>query len=520
METYFQYLKEMIVSFFRNVGNWFVDRWGTPFRHLADYHREYVDIWQRYGSGGKFGGGGWFFFVLFAILFASLVLGLLYLIVWLIRKYVKFYKKEVDKEKLIQQVSDLNVALYNAQMENRRILGLQVASMGAENPQIPGPEEKNGEEEEPVAGQENLRFPRLSAVDRKYMSLDSRHTTLMKEADEALSLEQVCDRFRNYAASQHKLYYTIDTVRQFFAGMAASKLIILEGISGTGKTSLPYCMGCFLHNPAVICSVQPSFRDKTELIGYYNDFTKKFTETEFLRAVYEAGYRNDPNLIVLDEMNLARVEYYFAEFLSIMEMPHPEEWKIDVISSTAPGDPKNLIDGKLRIGQNLWFIGTANNDDSTFTISDKVYDRAISIFFANKGQPFTAPFTEEMPMTSDYLLGLFKNAMNDFPISSTTLAKWDELDDFVIANFKIAFGNRIQNQMKKFVPAYVACGGSELQGVDFIFASKILKKFEALNLAYLKDELFALDKKLTALFGRSEFKLSKERIQTLIKNNS
>ena len=138
-----------------------------------------------------------------------------------------------------------------------------------------------------------------------------------------------------------------------FAGLAATKMILLQGISGTGKTSLPYALGKFLKNDATISSVQPSWRDRTELFGYFNEFTKKFNETEFLKRIYEASYNDDINIVVLDEMNIARVEYYFAEMLSILEMPDPSEWKIELVTNTWPTDPEHLFDGKLTIPQNV-----------------------------------------------------------------------------------------------------------------------------------------------------------------------
>ena len=103
--------------------------------------------------------------------------------------------------------------------------------------------------------------------------------------------------------------------QHFFQDLHPSKTMILEGISGTGKTSLPYAMGKFFGNDSKIIAVQPSWRDRAEMIGYLNEFTKKFNETEFLEAIYESTYRDDICIIVLDEMNLARVEYYFAELL-------------------------------------------------------------------------------------------------------------------------------------------------------------------------------------------------------------
>lgn len=184
------------------------------------------------------------------------------------------------------------------------------------------------------------------------------------------------------------LYYTPEIVRRFVAGMAASKLLILEGISGTGKTSLPYSFSRYLDNPATIVSVQPSYRDRTEILGYFNEFSKRFNETEFLRALYEANYRPDPSLIVLDEMNLARIEYYFAEMLSVLEMPSKEEWVLDLVPTAWAGDPKKLDEGKIHVSDSTWFVGTANNDDSTFTITDKVYDRAMPIELNERADEF------------------------------------------------------------------------------------------------------------------------------------
>ncbi len=301
--------------------------------------------------------------------------------------------------------------------------------------------------------------------------------------------------------------------------MATSKLIILEGISGTGKTSLPYALGKFFSHDAAICSVQPSWKDRSELLGYYNEFTKKFNETEFLRAVYESTYRKDLDLIVLDEMNLARIEYYFAEFLSMMEMPNVNDWLIELTSNDEPNDPKNIHKGKLLIPQNIEFFGTANNDDSTFTISDKVYDRAISIFFDNKGIPFETEFVDSVQVSYSQLKKLYQDAIFQYPLSEKLLEKFEKLDSFVIKNFKLAFGNRILKQLNTFIPVYVACGGREIDGLDFIFTNKILKKFESLNIAFLKDELKKLNLELDKLFGKNTFPMAHNYINDLLRMN-
>ena len=503
MRPYFEYLAEIIKAFFRDLGEFFRKGIVSPWTDVGNNFTNYHSIFARYSSDFHF--LGWFFFVIFLLFFIALVGALVFGLVVLIRKYVHFYKKEVDKDELRRQVERLNYELYTATQEKDKILNLKTAYMGLK------PADQQAAEQ---LAEINSRFPKLVTVDAAYKDRD---TTIMPK--EELSLEELCNSFRNYAASKLGLYYTIDIVRQVFAGMATSKLIILEGISGTGKTSLAYALGKFFSFDSALIPVQPSWKDRSELLGYYNEFTKKFNESEFLKALYVATYRKDLDIIVLDEMNLARIEYYFAEFLSVMEMREKENWVIDLIPTSEKSDPKNLSEGKLVIPQNVVFFGTANNDDSTFTISDKVYDRAVSLFFEDKGRPFDAENQEPISIPYSQLEGLYNEAKKQFQISEQMLQKFEDLDNFVIRKFKLAFGNRILKQLETFVPTYIACGGTETEAFDFMFANKILKKFESLNIAFLREELEELINYLDKLYGKGKFPKSQEFIRTLLKNN-
>ena len=377
------------------------------------------------------------------------------------------------------------------------------ASVAAAQARIKAEEEERGSV---------TRFPKLHNVDLKYEDYD------MPDYDTEISLQDFVEGFRLFAASQMKLYYTPEIVRRFVAGMAASKVLILEGISGTGKTSLPYSFSRYLDYPASIISVQPSFRDRTELLGYFNEFSKRFNETEFLRALYEAGYRGEPNFIVLDEMNLARIEYYFAEMLSVLEMPSRNEWIVDLVPTAWPGDPVRLDSGKITVPPNIWFVGTANNDDSTFTITDKVYDRAIPIELNERADAFTCDLQPRCCIGFDHLEDLFARAKEDYPISDATLAKMIKFDQYLQTRFRLAFGNRIVKQMYDFIPVYVACGGTELDGMDYIIARKVLKKFESQNLNFVRDEIKGLIQYLDKTFGEDNMTDSRSyltRIQNL-----
>ena len=356
------------------------------------------------------------------------------------------------------------------------------------------------------------RFPKLSLVDVKYKDFQP------PQYDNEISLQEFTEGYRMFAASQMGLYYTPEIVRRFVAGMAASKLLILEGISGTGKTSLPYSFSRYMDNPATIISVQPSFRDRSELLGYFNEFSKKFNETEFLRALYEANYNQTPTLIVLDEMNLARIEYYFAEMLSVLEMPSKDEWILDLVPTAWKGDPYKMDNGKIHVADSTWFIGTANNDDSTFTITDKVYDRAMPIELNERADEFECEMYPACDVTAEHLEYMFQKAKEDYPISDELMEKMQKLDSYLITRFKLAFGNRIMKQLYDFIPVYVACGGTELGGMDYIIARKVLKKFESMNVSFVRDEITGLISYIDKTFGEDGMPDSKEylrRIQNL-----
>ena len=452
----------------------------------------------------------------------------------------------VDNEVLYKEIGRLNKQVLDLMEEKNSILALKVNAMGGTeripymgasaltDDEIPTVENVTDPQKaaeaaatavaasgapvpvsvvaDKVAAKITHRFPKLSLVDEKYE--DYQYPVF----DTEISLEDFVEGFRRFAASQMGLYYTPEIVRRFVAGMASSKLLILEGISGTGKTSLPYSFSRYMENPATIVSVQPSYRDRTELLGYFNEFSKRFNETEFLRALYEANYTPVPTLIVLDEMNLARIEYYFAEMLSVLEMPSKDEWVLDLVPTAWEGDPVKFDAGKIKVSDAAWFVGTANNDDSTFTITDKVYDRAMPIELNERADAFECDPEPNCDITAEHLQELFEKAKEQYPISDEVLEKMQKLDNYLITRFKLSFGNRIMKQMYDFIPVYVACGGTELGGMDYIIARKVLKKFESMNVTFVRDEITGMINYIDKTFGKTEMEDSKSylrRIQNL-----
>ena len=114
---------------------------------------------------------------------------------------------------------------------------------------------------------------------------------------------------------------------------------------------------------------------------------------------------------------------------------------------------------------------------------------------------------------------LFDNAKKQYPVSQVLIDKLNKLDDYVIEHFRIAFGNRIMRQVMSFTPCYVACGGKEIDGLDYVLARKIFRKFESLNLSYIRDEIDGLVAYMDHLYGRENMGESKaylHRLQKLV----
>ena len=356
------------------------------------------------------------------------------------------------------------------------------------------------------------RFCMLSEIERN----KKRYRT--SGYDESLTLEMLCENFRNYAASKHRLYYDISDIRRFIAGMAVSHILILQGMSGTGKTSLAHAFGSFIDNSSTIIPVQPMWKERTDLVGYYNEFTKKFNETLLLEKMYEANYSEDIYITVLDELNIARVEYYFAEFLSLLELPKPEERYIDVVSDRWENDPGQLKDGRIMLPPNMWFIGTANNDDSTFAISDKVYDRAMILDLDSKCERFIAPRTDNVHISAKQFERLVKEATEEYEISARNKKRLEALDKYLIDHFHITFGNRIMKQINTYIPVYISCGGDELDALDDILSKKVIRKLETQNPIYLRNAAEGLVSYINELFGTDKMTICKEHIKRLERN--
>ena len=332
--------------------------------------------------------------------------------------------------------------------------------------------------------------------------------------DKDITLPVICHNFRNYAGSALGLFYSEEDIRKFIAGIGVSHLMVMQGLSGTGKTSMATAFGSYLQNPSTVSPVQPMWKERSDIIGYFNEFTKRFSEGTLLKKLYEARYTDEMYVIVLDEMNIARVEYYFADFLSQMELS-PSNRYLEVVSDTWDDDPKLLNRGMLRIPENVWFIGTANNDDSTFAISDKVYDRAMMMNLDRKADIFEPEPTEGDKISFTHFKKLVEEAKEKYSLSEEMNEKVRKIDEFLTSQYHITYGNRIRRQMEEFVPVYIACGGTEIEAIDDMIAKKVLRKLDSLSPVVLRYSIDALENVFETTFGLQNMTLCRESLDRL-----
>jgi hypothetical protein len=282
------------------------------------------------------------------------------------------------------------------------------------------------------------------------------------------------------------LFYRQEDIRSFMGGLAACRLHILQGISGTGKTSLPLAFAKVMQWGSDLCEVQSGWRDRNDLLGYFNTFEKKFYESDFLKALYRAStpaYRHLPFFIVLDEMNLSHPEHYFADFLSALEKRDEEKSVSLPNAPLADSGPAGLIDRgrKMPIPPNVWFIGTANQDETTKDFADKTYDRSHIMEFPRHRAQFDPKLPNIPPgkISFEQLQVAFGTAVKQHArMAEECIRILDGKLRRPLEDMEIGWGNRLEAQLRRYIPVLVACGGDISEGLDSILSRKLLRKLK------------------------------------------
>lgn len=356
---------------------------------------------------------------------------------------------------------------------------------------------------------------------------------------EPSSLSELVDYLQKYMGTTRDpepFYYEKKTIRTFLAGLHMSPLSILQGISGTGKTSLPREIAKALvaassgytgkddagnrNEPYRICAVQSGWRDNMDLIGFYNNFEKKYKETDFFKAIYLAAqpkYKDTLFFIILDEMNLSHPEHYFADFLSMMEQSVNDRYvKIQADEELLP---KLIRERQMQLPSNVRFIGTANHDETTLDFAPKTYDRSNVMVMETNDVEMAKEEMNQIKLhgTLSVSYAWINDKFNE--AEELFLSRYLEFDKFIkngklrtmLKDRGIGVGNRFEKQAKKFICAYMALGDSSTkclaEAVDHLITSRL---FRSLRNRYdlTADNLDSFQKFYSKLFsdtfGRNE----------------
>lgn len=435
---------------------------------------------------------------------------------------------ETDKLQLMQENQELkrDVARCRIAVTEIETLRDQKSALESSNALLHGTLEslrKDVDERVRIAASISV-FPECSNMDTASAFQNAPPARREKLSALGAFVEEIRRRMALEPEPDERRYYRTEDIRCFLAGLAASRLLLLQGISGTGKTSLPVAFARALGGEVRVIPVQAGWRDKHDLIGHYNSFERKYHESELLRALYAAQtprHEDTIFLIVLDEMNLSHPEHYFADFLSALEQQRPELQDIELAASLDPPLPKLLRDGRrIRLPKNVWFIGTANHDETTKDFAPKTYDRAHVMELPRKPEIFKPePLVPLLPLTFGALDAAFRDAMrkhqNEAKRAYGFLA--EKLGQTLRDRFRIGWGNRLERQMDAFVPVMIAADGTIGEATDHVLATKLLRTIKDKH-GLQQDDLIALRGRLETDWKQLDSKRGPEQSMMLIQD--
>ena len=304
------------------------------------------------------------------------------------------------------------------------------------------------------------------------------------------------------------LHFRLEDIQLLIAGLAMSQLHIFQGISGTGKTSLAKAFAKAMGGHCTDIAVQAGWRDRDDLLGHYNAFEKRFYERDCLQGLYRAqtdAYKDRCNIILLDEMNLSRPEQYFAEFLSALEKNDPRDRLISLSESQLPNAPALLVEGRrIRVPHNVWFVGTANHDETTNEFADKTYDRAHVMTLPRHEAGFKVEPKPKASFSYGSLIERFDAAVTQNADEvSELLAELTTgpLTSILQDRFDLGWGNRLERQAMRFVPVYMAAGGRKEDALDHLLASRVFRRGKVTGRYDATiDDLNAIEQALTTVW--------------------
>lgn len=338
--------------------------------------------------------------------------------------------------------------------------------------------------------------------------------------------KQVFSVLRNNAIACG-LNFNSDDLINFYTSVKSARLTIIEGISGTGKSKLVDLYGRTLglddNGHMLIVPVSPGWTDDTDILGYLDNSLMQYKESSIglVSFLVEASKHPDkPFLVCFDEMNLAKVEYYFAQFISILE----NDVNNRILRIYNPKEEINVTNAaeypaEIRLGENIIFCGTINVDESTYRLSDKVLDRANLIKLQDCD---FSVYDDEKPVFIVVYVTLVDKPKSQ-GLTDDELSLLDELNEKLKnVNPRFCFAHRVVNQISRYLDAIPEndIDYTREKALDKLIVQKILPKVRGTEeqvrdlIGYIEDDNYVsgiIDKYLND--GKVEYPVTRKALK-------
>jgi len=394
-------------------------------------------------------------------------------------------------------------------LRDRRALLDEIAALQAENlrlsrgepTQPPAPD--SPEEEAAARPRGFSRFPLLRAVDEKYENAFPGPPALVRPQP---TLLQIAGHLRGYAAAHFGIYAGRPLFAHFLGAMAASDFLLLRG-----------------ENPPLFCraaaaawgqeiELVPARGGDTgplgDLLGEPGPAAGQYRETELLRAVYEAGYREGAAFAVLEDVTAAPARS-LARLLPPLSLSHNNTGlvrKIALAETAWPGDPALLEDGALPWPGNLWVIGTLPPEAPP--PSSQLCAPAMEFCLPAAREAKLAPLENPSPVGAAQLRGLFARAREACALPEESLRHFALLEQYLAEHMELSLGAQALPQLRSFGGVCLACGLRPNEALDGFLYHRALRRLETADPAALKYELPGLRRFLAETFGRRALPLT------------
>ena len=310
---------------------------------------------------------------------------------------------------------------------------------------------------------------------------DDAYEVSVKGGEKEMTIKEKVESIKAYIAARG-FNYEGDLIENFYLSLKSKPFVILAGTSGTGKTRLVKLFAEAIGAKMQLVPVRPDWSDSTDLFGY-NDLSNNFHPGVIIDFIKQAEWnRSTPHFLCLDEMNLARVEYYLSDFLSIIETRDRKEngeIETDALLDSSYFQTREAREkyGRVYIPENLYIIGTVNMDETTFPFSKKVLDRANTIEFSfvnlmaravADGQAVAQKLDNSF-LKTDYL---YLHDCDDQDLINTICFNLEELNQILVkANLHV--GYRVRDEISFYI---MNNKKSDLLDFDTAFDHEIMQK--------------------------------------------